>query len=71
MLFIEFPFKGIICKDLYIESLDYSADMMDKKGRLNCAISKKKIVTVLFAVTKISCCHNFHCPVSIKCILLR
>lgn len=70
MLFIEFPFKGIICKDLYIASLDCSAEMMDKKGRLDCAISKKNF-TVLFAVTKISCCHNFHCPVSIKCILLR
>lgn len=42
---------GIICTDLYIKSLDYSADMTNKKGSVNYVI---KSCHCTCAVTKIS-----------------
>lgn len=50
-LFIDFLNKGIICTDLYIKSLDYSADIINKKGRVNCTI---KSCHCTCAVTKMS-----------------
>lgn len=43
--------KGIICKDFCIKSLDFSADAMNTKGKVNCAI---KSCHCTFAVTKTS-----------------
>lgn len=56
---VFFFHMGIICKDFSMKSLDYSADMMNKKGRVNCSIKKlslyfccnQKVLFSVFVVT--------------------